>query len=89
MKLNDSNCFIFIANDSSGIPIGQIRFDIQNEDAEIDVSIDRNYRNSAHGSMLIDEGIKELFKIKPVRKFHAYIKPENKRSLSSIREVWV
>ena len=86
MKSNDPNCFIFIANDNNGIPIGQIRFDIQNEDAEIDVSIDRNYRNSAYGSMLIDEGIKELFKIKPVRKFHAYIKPENRRSLRAFEK---
>jgi UDP-2,4-diacetamido-2,4,6-trideoxy-beta-L-altropyranose hydrolase len=82
-KLDDSNCFIFVALNRDGIPIGQIRFDLRDEEAEIDFTIDKKYRNTGYGYMLINEGLKEISRLKSVRKFHAYIKPTNEPSLRS------
>jgi len=43
-KLNDPQCFQFVALDDRNAPVGQVRFDIKSDEAEIDVSIDKDRR---------------------------------------------
>lgn len=81
-KLHDTNCYLSIALDDQDTPVGQVRFDVIKEDeAEIDVSIDRNKRGLRYGGMLISTAVEELFRATPVRAVHAFIKPENKGSI--------
>jgi UDP-2,4-diacetamido-2,4,6-trideoxy-beta-L-altropyranose hydrolase len=83
-KLDDPTSFIFIALDGEDAPIGQIRFDLQNEhEAEIDVSIDRDKRGSGYGRLLINTAIAEMFHVTPVGAVHAFIKRENRASIKA------
>lgn len=82
-KLNDPDCLIFIAFEGRNVPVGQVRFDLENEDAEIDVSIDSNMRRKGYGVLLIEMGIKELAISMRVRMVHAFIKTENKASINA------
>ena len=47
-------------NDES--PIGQLRFDIEDNSATINYSIDRKFRGQGLGNYIIEQGIEELKK---------------------------
>lgn len=86
-KLNDPNCIIFVALDDDGTPVGQMRCDITNkQEAEIDVSIDRNRRGSGYGTLLLDKGVEEIFRTTSVRIVHAFIKPDNGGSIRAFKK---
>lgn len=82
-KLYDPNCFIFIAEDQNGIPVGQIRFDINDEQAEVGLSIDKCWRGLGYGTLLIRYGVKEMFQNTTIKSIHAFIKPCNIGSIKS------
>lgn len=56
-KQNDPNCYHYIAFNGQNVPIGQIRFDIKGSMAEIDYSLDRNFRNRGLGTTFLKAGI--------------------------------
>lgn len=86
-KLNDPNCLIFVALNDQGTPIGQIRFDITDEqEAEIDVSIAGDRRGSGYGTLLLNQGVEEIFRTTPIRIVHAFIKPDNVGSIRAFEK---
>jgi len=56
-KLNDPQCVQYIALNGYDVSIGQIRFDIRESVAEIDYSIDKDFRGMGLGKMLLKSGI--------------------------------
>lgn len=81
-KIEDPNCHIYMALDQNGHPIGQIRFDIKNKnEAEIDVTLERNVQGKGLGSQFIKMGTDELFRSTSVDSINALIKVENIRSI--------
>ena len=85
-KLRDPNCIIFIGLDTENLPIGQVRFDLQNQhEAEIDVSIEKGSRGAGYGSLLIDICVKELLKTTSVQLVHAFIKLDNAGSIRAFK----
>lgn len=54
---NPAGCRLFIAETEAGLPIGQIRFELQPEGWEIDYSLDRVARGKGLGSRLLQEGL--------------------------------
>lgn len=86
-SLKNENRLIFIISDFKGIPLGQIRFDIQGTDAEIDLSVDKNYRGFGLASHIICKGALELMKRRTnLLVLHAFIKKENSASSASFRK---
>jgi UDP-2,4-diacetamido-2,4,6-trideoxy-beta-L-altropyranose hydrolase len=85
-KRRDPQCYQFIALNDQGVPIGQLRFDISDDEAEVDVSVDKNERRRGYGSLLISLGIKELIQMVQVQIIHAYIKTENHASIKSFQK---
>lgn len=86
-KLRDPNCFIFVGLDRENLPVGQVRFDMQNQhEAEIDVSIDKSSRGASYGSILIDMAVKELLEITRVQSVHALIKLDNSGSIGAFKK---
>ena len=75
-KLNDPRCFLFIAENEDGSPVGQVRFDAESGEAVISVSVDVRSRGGI-GSELIRIGSRALFAASPVGLIHAYVKPDN------------
>jgi len=81
-KLNSANCMMYIAIMNDVIPLGQIRYDIKQENAVISISIDSKFRSKGYGAILIREALKRLFNESDVRRVHAYVKQDNNSSAS-------
>ena len=80
-KLKDPHCLFFIAIDSKGVPIGQVRFDITNSEAIISVSIAKEFRGKGFGTKLIQIASKQIFVNSHISVIHAYVKQSNKASV--------
>lgn len=86
-KQNDPDCIQYIALNSHDVPIGQIRFDIKDSVAEIDYSVDKEFRGMGLGKMLLKRGI-ELFcaqEKNPVT-IQGLVKKENEPSNRSFQD---
>lgn len=79
-KLNDPNCFFYIVTDSEGVPIGQVRYDIDGDQAVISISIDQKFRSKGYGSTAIWLASRKLFEVSDVDVIHAYVKHGNEAS---------
>ncbi len=80
-KLMNPNCIFYIAINKNDVPIGQIRYDIENSEAIVSMSIDPNFRNQDYGSSLIKLACKKLFSDFDVNRINAYIKLSNQASV--------
>jgi UDP-2,4-diacetamido-2,4,6-trideoxy-beta-L-altropyranose hydrolase len=77
-QLADATSMIVIGEDAGGRPIGQVRMHRQpGGDAEIDVSVARDFRGAGYGSLLIDTAVRGTFASAGIRRVHAFIRPEN------------
>lgn len=61
--------------------VGQVRYDIDGNEATISISIDRMFRGKNYGSKIIQLASQKLFVISDVGLIHAYIKENNVASL--------
>ena len=84
-KLDDPQSFQFIALDNRGIPVGQVRFEVEDGETEIDVSVDKNKRGLGYGSPIITMGIEELIRTIHINTIHAFVKLENKVSIRAFQ----
>lgn len=83
-KIDNSKCFLFVGLNSTNTPIGQVRFDLNNDnEADVDVSVSRKYRGKGYGTELIRKGVQVLFQKTTVRAIHAFIKQENDASIQA------
>ena len=79
-KLRDEKCFMFILYFENK-SVGQIRFEIEDEEATIDYSIDVNYRGRGHGKVLLEFGMLRLIEdFSKNVKFKAVVKKINSPS---------
>ena len=85
-KLKDPHWFQFIALNHQDVPIGQVRFEVMGEEADIDVNIDKYKRGLGYGSLLIQTGVEELASHTPIKAVHAFIKQENKVSIKAFQK---
>lgn len=76
-KISDDRCRIFIIEHPQGTPIGQIRFDIADDEAVVDVSVVAGARGGGFGTALIREGASKLFSETHVRRIVARVKETN------------
>jgi len=79
-KLNDPNCFFYVALDSEGVPVGQVRYDIDGNQTVIAVSIDQKFCGKGYGSAAIWLASQELFGASNIDMIHAYVKRGNEAS---------
>lgn len=82
-KIKDCKFFQLIGLNDDNTPVGQVRFDICEDEAEVDVSVARKYRGKGYSPELIRKGIQALLKETKVRTVHAFVKSENKASLQA------
>ena len=79
-KWRDPNCLFYVATNSSGNPIGQIRYDITEYEGVVSVSLAKAVRGKGYGSALITRGVEEFFAESSANVVHAYIKLDNQTS---------
>jgi len=74
-KLLQQSCFMFVM-EADQLPVGQIRFDIENNIAYIDYSLEKAVRGKHWGAVLVSQGI-ELLSNNRNLIFQAEVKQEN------------
>ena len=77
-KLHQDGCRILIAEDGTGAPVGQLRFDARADgDTEIGISVAKAWRGLGLAAKLIKEGAQLLSSTKSRCRIHAFVKQEN------------
>lgn len=80
-KIGNPQCRFFIAADSDDVPVGQVRYDLGNDEATISVSLDHHQRSKGYGSLLLRLSAHALFTTTQTTMIHAYVKPDNHASV--------
>jgi spore coat polysaccharide biosynthesis predicted glycosyltransferase SpsG/RimJ/RimL family protein N-acetyltransferase len=80
-RLRSPDCIFFIAVDEGEVPIGQVRFDLNGDEAVISIGLDAKCRGKGYGSAIIERASRRLYQISSARLIHAYVKPDNRASL--------
>jgi UDP-2,4-diacetamido-2,4,6-trideoxy-beta-L-altropyranose hydrolase len=78
--LSNPNLVYYIAQDKNDNPIGQVRFNIDRQEAVISILLDSNYRGRNIGIDLIRQSTKKFFIETPVNTVNAYVKCSNQVS---------
>jgi UDP-2,4-diacetamido-2,4,6-trideoxy-beta-L-altropyranose hydrolase len=86
-KINSSETFMWVLETKIGLPIGQIRFDVHDQTAEISYSLDPIGRGRGWGKILLAKGIESFRLIRPVCPVQAKVKPENIPSCQSFQRL--
>lgn len=86
-KLNDANYRIWMAEDTAGTPVGQVRFQIEGAAAIISISLDAGQRGKNRGSLLIWAACRKIFAERVIKEVKAYIKPDNQASVRAFEKV--
>ena len=84
-KMDDPATKIFIAEDRSGHQIGYVRFDIEDDCAEISISLDKDQRRKGYGSLLIRQGSDRLLQDSLAKKIIAVVRSDNPDSLAAFQ----
>jgi UDP-2,4-diacetamido-2,4,6-trideoxy-beta-L-altropyranose hydrolase len=80
-KINEPQSYQFVGYDSSNQPIGQIRFDeLSEREYDVDISIDKRFRERGYGLELIKQAIRELLNFTNVDIIQSYVKLNNSAS---------
>ena len=82
-KLNDPLSSFFIMVDKNNVSLGQIRYQITNQEADVSISIAPDERGKGYGAEIIKMGAQELWLATDVNKINSYIKEENKPSVKA------
>jgi RimJ/RimL family protein N-acetyltransferase len=89
-KLNNADCCIYIADDiaanSDLSTVGQIRFDLQEEEALISITLDRKFRGQGRGAQIIELASRTFLASSDAKIIHAYIKKDNTVSLAAFKK---
>jgi UDP-2,4-diacetamido-2,4,6-trideoxy-beta-L-altropyranose hydrolase len=80
-KLNNPNCIFYIVSNGKGEPIGQVRYDLDGEEAVISISIDLRFRGQGYGRLAILLSSQKIFDTSDARIIHAYAKQSNELSV--------
>ncbi len=77
-KLSDTGSIMYIG-EVGGVPVGQVRFDLGVGYAEVSVVVAPEVRGSGFGTELLKQGCSTA----GIRKYIAYIRPENEVSIKA------
>ena len=84
-KLNDKNCYFYIFEKRHSC-IGQVRFQIEKDNAVISISLDEKFRGEGLGSKMIVGAINHFYKEASYYSIKAYIKKGNIASLKTFKK---
>jgi RimJ/RimL family protein N-acetyltransferase len=79
-KLSLHHDRLYIGMDSNDLPVGLVRFAIEEKRATISVNLDKASRGKGYGTVMITQGCHRLFATSACENIDAFIKPENSAS---------
>jgi RimJ/RimL family protein N-acetyltransferase len=82
-RLHSPNSIFYIGVGRHHLPIGQIRYDLEGDEAIISISIDKKFRYQGYGYNFINLGCKKLFLDSKVSLIRAYVKSDNQISMKA------
>lgn len=82
-KLADDNYIFFLAFDKEDNFIGQVKFELENENAIIGISLTKDFRGSGLSKKILIDTTKRIFSSYNIKNIIAYIRPENTASIRS------
>jgi RimJ/RimL family protein N-acetyltransferase len=86
-KLLDSNCVMLVFENELKIPIGQIRFQKENDSAfVIGISVAKEQRGKGYASILLTQSSNYFLEENPEKIINAYIKENNIGSILSFKK---
>ncbi len=85
-KLSDINSWLFVL-EAAGLPVGQVRFDRNGNEAFIDYSLDSIVRGRGWGAQLVAMGADLMQKIEPSLCLRAEVKAGNEASSSTLLRI--
>lgn len=85
-KLNDSACLFMMGEDDEGAPVGQIRFDREDGDAVISISVAPAMQGRSIGTALTRKGCAAMAEAWPGVRAMARVKPDNFASAAMFRK---
>lgn len=85
-KLKDPDCVFFVAENQLGKPVGQIRFDIEGDEAAVSVSVGPQFRGYGLGSDLIRKACELIIGESKIKTIHALIKEKNTASIRAFEK---
>jgi ribosomal protein S18 acetylase RimI-like enzyme len=68
---------MFIGEDEFGLPIGQVRFDVEGGEAFVDISVDPCMKRRGIGARLLNQGLERLLEMCLITKVVALVRREN------------
>ena len=87
-KLNSSNCYHFIAITKLNQPIGQIRFEVDEQlKSVVSLSLASEQRGQGYSKLMLQMAIDKLFQYILVNHIQALIKPDNFASIRLFESV--
>lgn len=84
-RMSDENCLILIAVGEEGQAIGQARFEKNEGDIVISVSVNSKFRGLGYGESVISKASRKALNLLDGEMIHAYIKIENETSSHAFR----
>ena len=82
--VDSETCRMYVVEDRDGRPVGQVRFDIADVDAAVDITVAPERRGEGWSPVIIAAGTRALFDETPnVRQAVASIRAENRPSVSA------
>jgi UDP-2,4-diacetamido-2,4,6-trideoxy-beta-L-altropyranose hydrolase len=85
-KLNDPHCVFYVAVDANDTPQAQVRYDCDDNEAVVSISVDQRTRGTGCGTMVLRQSADQLFAATSVTTIHAYIKTGNIASLRAFEK---
>ncbi len=82
-KLEKENCRFFLAVDEEDKALGQVRFDLRENEAVVSVSLGRTFRGAGYGTELLRLACEKMLRDSDVKVIKAYVKPHNQASLNA------
>jgi RimJ/RimL family protein N-acetyltransferase len=85
-KLNDPKCIFYIALNEEDVPIGQVRYDMNDGEVIVSISLGSSFRGKGYGNEIIKFSLRKPFKILEDKCIHSYVKMGNEASVKMFLE---
>lgn len=80
-KIADPDCILFIATNADGVPVGQVRYELNKCRAVVSINMAPQFRSNGFGKQVLRMGTQELFGSSRASAVDAYVQSDNERSL--------
>jgi UDP-2,4-diacetamido-2,4,6-trideoxy-beta-L-altropyranose hydrolase len=80
-RLSDPKAIFYTATNQEGLPVGQVRYQIEGKRAVLSVSLGVRFRRCGWGRKILGVATERLFQESEVEAIDAYVKPTNEASI--------